>query len=138
MIEVPVIIGADVVKYGDWVRVLDHILLTRLRLRRIRQDAICELTKQAITTAMYPRDTKPADVVPDDGLGLPDRTPVCLLLETTRTYEESMMSLRLLNDSRGVHSPRYKYGADHIVRDGLFLFLPVSQKHSELMRKSLF
>ena len=138
MIELPVIIGADVVKYGDWVKVLDYILLSQFRLRRVRHDPICQLTKQAISVARYPKDTKPADIVPDEGLGLPDRSPVCLLLETTKSYEQAMMSLSLLNDSRGVHSPRYKHGADHIVRDNLFLFLPSSQKHAELMRKSLF
>ena len=138
MIELSVSIGADVVKYGKWERVLDAMLLSRLRLRRIRHDKLCHMTKQALSTPFIPEGLSPVDFIPQEGLGYDGSDPVCLLLESTKPFGESLVSFKLLNESKSPRSVRYTCGADHIVRDCLFLFLPVSEKHAALMRSSLF
>lgn len=136
MQHIPVLIGPEIVRNGTWVPVLDTLLKAGFRLRRIRERTLCATTKNVITTPLRDQNDllKTGDV--QDILG--EGNYVCLLLETDKTFLAAKTSLDLINQSTGPHSVRGRYGNDRATHKALFLFVPVSESHADLIRMSVF
>lgn len=137
MTIVPILIGAEVVAHGNWVGALDALLLTHFSVNRLRHKKLCPTTIQAISTPHRNADLFAGLRDQDPGLS-GDPFPISVLLHTTRTFDQALTTLSLFNEGKGPRSARVKYGAVPHNPRSLFLFLPVTEVHADVMRKLLF
>ena len=136
MVVIPVVIGGDVVREGDYISLLDELLKMKFCLKRIRSRPLCSSTQWVITEP-FRKTASDTPYEVDPGLGATS-TPISLLLHTEYPFHIALTRLSLINDSRGPMSMRARYGADLRDKKRLFMFLPVDEKHATLMTKAIF
>lgn len=137
MTIVPILIGSEVVERGNWVGALDALLLTQFTVNRLRHRKLCPTTINAIATPHRAADLFAG--LRESDPGLDGRTPpVSVLLHTNHTFTQALTTLSLFNEGKGPLSARVRFGAAPHNPRSLFLFLPVTEVHSDVMRKLLF
>lgn len=134
MIRLPIIIGPTVVRQGLLIATLDKICRGPFSVKRIKEKAFCATTKEAL---LQPFSEKYKPSLENDLTDGYTHTPVCVLLESKETFVSACATLSLLESVR-VPGARPSDFDPQLKKGDLYLFIPVTESHADVMRKLFF